>query len=656
MDLAFSPPEPMRASGCCYSSSAMHPLSGDIYINTQIKLTFLYLFIDLFKDYRRYISFIRKFPEPVTIFNKAKYIKDRPHAIAFLTNFLETQAFSMFLEMHHQDPHSVFEQVIRSQLRGIPHSLLLHDNITTTTNGVTSSKMDLLSTLEIFSSIESYKNILKTYQTEMIQNRSNSSQSLNKNLEENQTNTKLSSLIPLLRNNYFPTSVTLQDVQKNFIPELDENDVKSLDVIETSIEGTTSIQDIIFDNASSFIEDCVERLLSEKPLSINRVEFLEDLFKLESSRFCFVHLLKKHSDLTRGTITELKPIFFDQLVKISEKFLNEANENNDFASPALFVTLMGSFKVEGSSTEEFMFGYLKDLTIWQNKYFWEAAFFESVARERKSLPDEYKVGLPCKSKWEDLTEAEQNAMQTKEANLLFGVLGSFAYHMLKTGISASEASSFLLQMCRLCDIDSQQTNDLQTLVSNMQLINESLEPSSLSKEIRNTTRRDDHNAFKLEYFASSKRTDSDSNSLYRRLLEQKGEKKHFDYSDEVYNDYTIRTLFGHKKSVSCMALCYPKLASGSVSGELRLWNLEKQQYSEFRFQSHTDRITSLIINEDILISASQDHVSKKKTKNQTYFTKCNRLFFFRELLFGIKKMVKFFKIFVLILVGLILLI
>ena len=89
------------------------------------------------------------------------------------------------------------------------------------------------------------------------------------------------------------------------------------------------------------------------------------------------------------------------------------------------VTKKGSFV--SADTQTMMHEGIKDLPIWQNKYFWEAAFFESVARERQNLADEYKVGHLNHLKWDDLSSDLQSLYTTKEADLLFGVLGRISF-------------------------------------------------------------------------------------------------------------------------------------------------------------------------------------------------------------------------------------
>jgi hypothetical protein len=563
MDLAFPPPPAMASVGASYGSCAMAPQGGDQWVNSQLKLAFMQEWIRLFKDYAGYISFIRKFPEPVTIFNKARYIKDRPEAVVFLTTFLETQAFAMFLEMHHEEVASPFDRIIRAQLRGMSSTQILLDSAF------------LLHNPSVFPPPSTL------FKSDCIAPLASPTTSSPRSIS--------SALFPKLQNDRIPSSVSLTNLESAKPPST-SSITRSQDSV-ASCEGKKESAAPL-DADGSFIEECIDRVLSEKPLSRDRAEFFEDLLKLETSRVLFAGALKRASILG---LVELKQVFFDQLVALSRRFLLEANGNNDFSSPTVFLYVMGCFKVEGEN-DDYLYNHTKDLAIWQNKYFWEAAFFEAVAQERYQLSSEYMVGQPMAVPWASLTEQERSELQTCEANLLFGVLGTFGYHMLKSGISTGEASSFLLQMCRLCDIDNDQANDLQTLVKNMAHINETLEPVTYTKEQKRAMEEGGAQGFKLEYFAvSSKRADDDSAALYRRLMEQK-----------VKDDFGIRTLYGHKKGISTMAILWPLLASGSVDGEVRLWNMEEHSYSPFRFQAHSERITSVLLTRELLITASQD--------------------------------------------------
>ncbi len=63
-------------------------LSPDKQIDMEIRLSFLEFFVYLFKDYRKYVTFLRKYPKPVAIFHKAKFLKEQTHAVViiFATN------------------------------------------------------------------------------------------------------------------------------------------------------------------------------------------------------------------------------------------------------------------------------------------------------------------------------------------------------------------------------------------------------------------------------------------------------------------------------------------------------------------------------------------------------------------------------------------
>jgi hypothetical protein len=120
---------------------------------------------------------------------------------------------------------------------------------------------------------------------------------------------------------------------------------------------------------------------------------------------------------------------------------------------------------------------LRDSPVWKNRYFWEAAFFEHVARERKQLPTELHVDN-ISIRWEDMSSVQQEDALLKEANLLFGVLGQFgmvsvhnasdclgvalkmyltfvAIDMLNVGLAADDVRHFLRfvrTMILVCDL------------------------------------------------------------------------------------------------------------------------------------------------------------------------------------------------------------
>lgn len=70
---------------------------------------FLALFVALLHDYRAYIQYIRRYPTPVAVFNKALCLRDNTFAARFLADFVDTQAFSVFLHQRHTVPRNLFD-------------------------------------------------------------------------------------------------------------------------------------------------------------------------------------------------------------------------------------------------------------------------------------------------------------------------------------------------------------------------------------------------------------------------------------------------------------------------------------------------------------------------------------------------------------------
>ena len=561
MDMAFPFPLTDSSLGVTYGKCAMAPERGDQMVNAQLKMAFLEEWICLFKDYAGYVSFIRKFPEPVTIFNKERFIKDNQEASVFLIAFFDTQAFAMFLETHNGRVDSPFERINRERKCGVSHNEVLDPAL-------------LLDPVLLPLPATLYP----------------------------------SDLAPFSPSGYsmgpFESALflKLQDakISQCHVPSPNHESLKSFEISvspkESVIEGESKqVQEKALGADGPFIEECLRLVLSEQPLSYDRAGYFESVLQLEPARLLFATALKRESK--RLGLAELQRTSFEQLVAFSRGFLEKAQEHNDYSSPTIFLSVTRFFKVKGE--EEFLDSRTNDLPIWQSKYFWEGAFFQSVSHERRQLPKEFLAGQPLAVPWSSLTNEEQSKLVMQEANLLFGVLGIFAHHMLNSGVSIEEASSFLLQMCRLCDIDFEQTNELQTLLKSMAQLNQNLscETDTVIKEESTVAKGNPG----LEYFVSSKRA-SNNSSFSRRLMEQQD----LVHSREVRDGLNIRTLSGHKKGISAMDLQLPLLVSGSVDGQICLWNMQKASYSPFAFQAHSDRITGIILTKELLISASQD--------------------------------------------------
>lgn len=83
---------------------------GNSYINKGIQARFLRFFVELFHDYRKYISFVRKYPYPITTFDKTSFLAQKNKTDRrFLKVFLNTQTFQVFSEVSPLQRPSIFE-------------------------------------------------------------------------------------------------------------------------------------------------------------------------------------------------------------------------------------------------------------------------------------------------------------------------------------------------------------------------------------------------------------------------------------------------------------------------------------------------------------------------------------------------------------------
>jgi hypothetical protein len=77
-----------------------------------VRTIFLSMFVALLHDYRAYIQYIRRYPTPVAVFNKALCLRDNTFAARFLADFIDTQAFSVFLHQRHSISANLFDEAV----------------------------------------------------------------------------------------------------------------------------------------------------------------------------------------------------------------------------------------------------------------------------------------------------------------------------------------------------------------------------------------------------------------------------------------------------------------------------------------------------------------------------------------------------------------
>jgi hypothetical protein len=79
----------------------------------RVQAVFLSLFVTLLYDYHAYIQYVRRYPTPVAVFNKATFVRDNGVAARFLASLVDTQAFAVFLEERHAVAENLFDIAVR---------------------------------------------------------------------------------------------------------------------------------------------------------------------------------------------------------------------------------------------------------------------------------------------------------------------------------------------------------------------------------------------------------------------------------------------------------------------------------------------------------------------------------------------------------------
>lgn len=76
LDQAF----PKEGNGANGATASKHKL------DLEIRIAFMGFFVSLFPDYRNYMSFLRRYPQPIAIFHKAKYLKLRLDSVVIISS------------------------------------------------------------------------------------------------------------------------------------------------------------------------------------------------------------------------------------------------------------------------------------------------------------------------------------------------------------------------------------------------------------------------------------------------------------------------------------------------------------------------------------------------------------------------------------------
>ena len=324
---------------------------------------------------------------------------------------------------------------------------------------------------------------------------------------------------------------------------------------------------------TAFISDCIASVVKGGNLHKKTLHSLEDLFRLQGNRKIFVEQLKSTADIDKAVVLEHDS--FKQFTKICKSFLSKAESAYDFAAIWKFVQLMECFSSERDTQRKFMYESLQGLSVWSYKEFWEATV--------------------------DICAVNQN-MGADDA--LFSKLAKITCYMQRVGMPPAEITKFLKQHGDSLPENLQ--NDLQRLISQMQHIQDKHVQSQV-KSPRLKGRKAKAERSPVSPRLSAPQEDQNLKISPRYPMSSSNQPKELVFEVK-------ETLTGHKKKggVSCMHVRYPKIVSGTITGDVMLYDLEAQSYSAINLRSHKKRISSICMDDDTLVTGSHDNVSTLK--------------------------------------------
>ncbi|PRP87362.1 ribosome assembly protein 4 (RSA4) [Planoprotostelium fungivorum] len=553
-------------------------------VDLSIRILFLQLFISLFKDYRKYISYVREYPRKIAVFKRESFMKENTNGVSFYSQFLETQAFAVFLEKHQE--HVLFDDGIRAYRDG--RDLYYLSNHKTTVNNLYEVPAPDITGLDQTFDYSSYRY-----------------PQLNKELfgRDVEEEIKNGGRLPLVATPQIYLSSPMLG-QKEQAPGTPSKEV---------VNQKDSV-------AQQFIYQCLSKVFADIPLDDDEMNLLNELFKLDSGRFIFAKTLQDIKE--KSTRPCVSDTVFKVITQLIKKVLEESHKKVDFVAPRMLMNLCSSFYRINAGLPEFIHHQVQGLDIWNNNHYWEAAFFDSIIEQKNNRP------MSPHNDRED--EDSRGGEEQLEASIVFSVLSLLSSNMLNLGVGGNEARHFLARMSSLTQLSEDHTGTLLALLKNMErAVRDSDKQNdalgiSRGTQGAHTPRR---NHFSADYFTDSLNNSGEvdkgeSKELYSRLVVatsthsnqnsptprhagKPGMSVDTTVVTEEGDRIPVKTLDGHKGGIECTVLNDNFIISGSSDGGLNIWNVNTGGLIR-SLSGHTDRISSVDFDETYVISGSYD--------------------------------------------------
>ena len=480
--------------------------NSDKFYEIEIKISFQIFFADLFKSYARHILYLRRFPEPLKVFNKSSFLREinSNEDEMFLKSFINTQLFSVFLEDIDRRPKGAFDDMIEIRnLNPNDKSYTLEKQIL---HGRKTSKRKTLSVPQsppvypiTFSYIE--KTISKfdsnlVYPENILFNLDallydrlesyHSSNCIKRGRIGELSSTKYQELSPNIEKYFEEFEVPIET------PFVEDNLLSSFKLEKHDFSSRLS-QSIDL-KIIQFMNDRIEQLFTSSPINGINLALLMDFFKIDNGRVLFSKLLlQRHElskELNKSNDFSISKSSYDLLCNLILEILTEANLNSDFISASSLMNVSCIYYYVDTNT--LAIHYLHEITrkhkIWSNNQYWESTFYNMIQSHRIKLYQNIQSNELFSSFAEDLNKSNYNinnlnffanfdwdkldAKQKEfcvvsEENLIFKVLSYFVNNMLLFGKSANVVRRFIGRISSSANLDFDKIDTLEILIDNL---------------------------------------------------------------------------------------------------------------------------------------------------------------------------------------------
>lgn len=648
-----------------------------------IRHAFLMFFVSLFRNYQDHLTYIRVFPEPMAIFNKKNFLLLRPDAAGWFEPFLETQLFTSFLNRHSWPRANVFDQSIDAAL--FDQEL---DQVLAQLARPTQTRTVVIPAPPVSFHPGSHVDperfpLIGRPQLPPPTAAADDSAGADKDHGASGEGSSCDDKVVaqkkkiVRRKSRFGKLPPIPGLGGGGSHAAENGGAVAAETTSPAAAGgetTTSGEGQPTSEENGSGGDGEEGAMTDLKTCVSKEERRERKWLVGCMRTLFEHSEEKGAsgggggraletedmsklferlkdealrlEFARAIEAEVKRSpkegqlsgrSFAQLTELMKACLREASDKDDFYSCGLVMEAAFHFnynnpKLQG--VQDFVHSHLVNHDAWQNLRFWERSFYDKVKEEFNKLYDG-----DCRSsmrQWDSLEQAKREELISKEENIIFDCLATFAYKMLTLGTSVELVRRFVGKMSTAAQLSEERTTIIEQLLSNMTRATEltaELEADSRRSSLRptddfdeggeeqeyipvaglNNARHDESTEGRKKFENLLKAKSTQTRAFLTRLTVgragtrdkmtmnkssaspnrrgagkgkrgKKARNKGSDSADdsddsesdycaaEERNDYVVKTLTGHTEAVMSVKIHGNDVFSGSCDGTVKIWN------------------------------------------------------------------------------------